>query len=145
LRPLLRPQTLQPCLSDLGMAISQRKQTNIVLTFKVLQFVNQLRRRVRPRTLDGSVGLCQLGTDALGLRAIKSSPSGLSWTSVRNTSPLHHRRPRRVCKRRKSNAKKSCSSSGLRSAACIVSAASHTSGEEVQQYVHRSFAFGFVY
>jgi hypothetical protein len=36
------------------MAISQRKQTNIVLTFKVLQFVNQLRRRVRPRTLDGS-------------------------------------------------------------------------------------------
>ncbi|KAH4065921.1 hypothetical protein HBH69_094040 [Parastagonospora nodorum] len=114
------------------MAIYQRKQTKILLTFKVLQFVNQLRRRVRPRTLHGSFGVCPLGADALGLRAIKRIPSGRPRAcSVRNTTPLHHR-PRRVCKRRKSNASAFGTSPAPRAAACIGSAASDTSGEQVQ-------------
>jgi hypothetical protein len=135
----LRPQPFQARLSDLGMAIHQRKQTNILLTFKVLLFVNQLRRRVKPRNRDGSARLCQLGSDALGLRAIKNISAGeRPHTSARNTEPLLHG-PRRVCKRRKSNANLS------QRPGCRVSAASDTSGEEVQQYVERSSAFGFVY
>jgi hypothetical protein len=121
------------------MAIHQRKQTNILLTFKVLLFVNQLRRRVKPRNRDGSARLCQLGSDALGLRAIKNISAGKRpHISARNTEPLLHG-PGRACKRRKRNANLS------RRPGCRVSAASDTSGEEVQQYVERSSAFGFVY
>jgi hypothetical protein len=127
------------------MAIHQRKQTNILLTFKVLQFVNQLRRRVKPRTLDGPIRLCQLGTDVLGLKAIKNIPSGgRRRTSVRNTKLWHHG-SRRVCKRRKRNAKLAAWSPEPQRPGCHVSAASDASGEEVQQYVERSSAFGFVY
>jgi hypothetical protein len=133
----LRPQTFQPRLSDLGMAIHQ---TNMLLTFKVLQFVNQLRRRVKPRTLDGSIRVGQLGSDALGLRAIKNISSG----GRRNTKPLHHG-PRRVCKRRRGKANQSAWIPELQRPGRRVSAASDTSGEEVQQYVERSSAFSFVY
>jgi hypothetical protein len=122
-------------LSDLGMAIHPRKQTDIVLTFKVLQFVNQLRRRVKPRTLGGSARLCQLGSDTLGLRAIKNISAGeRPHTGVRNTKLLHHG-PRRVCKRRRRNANPCVWSSELQRPGCHVSAASDASGEEVQQYV----------
>lgn len=140
----LRPQTLQPRtprLSGLGMAIFQRKQSNILLTFKVLQFVNQLRRRVKPRILDGSASLCQLGSDALGLRALKSISNGLPRIGGRHAKPLHHG-PRRVCKSR--NRKRTVKALGpSRAPASHVSAGSDAAGEEVQQYVWRSFSFGF--
>lgn len=117
------------------MAIHQRKQTNVFLTFKVLQFVNQLRRRVKPRTLNSTASLCQLGTDALGLKAIKSVVSGPRRTSVRNTKSWHHHGPKRVCKRRKNNADHFGPEPKLRAPALHVSAASDTCAEEVQQYV----------
>jgi hypothetical protein len=123
------------------MAIHQRKQTNVLLTFKVLQFVNQLRQRVKPRTPDGSVRFCQLGTDALGLRAIKngyscvSSGGPLRASSVRNTKSLLHHGPRRVCKRRKGNVEPLGSWPKPRAPALHVSAASDTCAEGVQQYV----------
>jgi hypothetical protein len=119
------------------MAIYPRKQANMMLlTFKVLRFVNQLRRRVKPRTLDGSASLCQLGTDALGLRAIKSGcvSSGRLRTSVRNTKSRHHG-PKRVCKRRKGRTEPLGSWPKLRTSALHVSAGSDTCAEEVQQYV----------
>jgi hypothetical protein len=115
------------------MAIYQRKQSTILLTFKVLQFVNQLRRRVQPRTLDGAPSLCQLGTDALGLRAVKGISNGL---------PRYHHGARRACKsrsrnrNRKNNVNKACSSARRSHApAPLVSAGSDAAGEEVQQYV----------
>jgi hypothetical protein len=116
------------------MAIHQRKQTNILLTFKVLQFVNQLRRRVKPRTRDGSTKLCQLGTDVLGLRAIKSNSNGRARLGARNVKPFRYS-PRRVCKSRENNAKVFRPSDEPRAPGWHVSAASDTSGEEVQQYV----------
>jgi hypothetical protein len=118
------------------MAIHQRKQSNILLTFKVLQFVNQLRRRVKPHAFDGSTGLRQLGTDALGLRALKRISSG------RHAKPLHHG-PRRVCQSRERTVKTFGSQCKPRAPAPHVSADSYAAGEEVQQYVCRNFAFGF--
>ncbi|KAF1830082.1 hypothetical protein BDW02DRAFT_508425 [Decorospora gaudefroyi] len=46
------------------MAIQQRTQTSIMLTFKILQFVKQLRRRVTPRVFDGSIETSNLGVQA---------------------------------------------------------------------------------
>ncbi|KAH7067265.1 hypothetical protein BKA63DRAFT_521849 [Paraphoma chrysanthemicola] len=118
---------LKPRLSDLGMAIFQRKQSNILLTFKVLQFVNQLRRRVQPRTADGSTRHCQLGSDALGLRAVKTLSNG---RSRRNAKPGHHGRGR-VCKRRK-NKSSPLGCSPKHGPALNAPDCSDASGEEVQ-------------
>ncbi|KAH8725915.1 hypothetical protein GQ44DRAFT_615096 [Phaeosphaeriaceae sp. PMI808] len=113
------------------MAISQRKKTNMLLTFKVLQFVNQLRRRIRPRTRDGSTSLCQLGTDTLGLRAVKSISNGLPRLSTRRTTRLPRAR-KRVCKRRKPIAKLCKSSSEFPIPAAHVSASQDGSVSELQ-------------
>ncbi|KAF2025140.1 hypothetical protein EK21DRAFT_104160 [Setomelanomma holmii] len=110
------------------MAISQRKQTNILLTFKVLQFVNQLRRRVQPRTSDGSVSFAQLGNDALGLRALKRIHNG---RSRRNVKGGHHGRGR-VCKSRKNKVETFYSPPKYRAPALDDSARSDASGEEMQ-------------
>jgi hypothetical protein len=125
------------------MAIYQRRESNILLTFKVLQFVKHIRQRVKPRTLDGSTSLCQLGTHALGLRAIEGISSGPSRSRTRNARLLHGS-PRRVCKRRKNNARALGRSFNTRATVFPVSVALDTAGEKVQQYVQRSFAFGFV-
>ncbi|KAF1921559.1 hypothetical protein BDU57DRAFT_510429 [Ampelomyces quisqualis] len=109
------------------MAIHQRKQTNVLLTIKVLQFVTQLRRRVEPRTRARSASACQLG-----LRANKSVVGGPRRTSVRNTKAWHHHGRKRVHKRRKNNADHSALGSELRTPALHVSAAPDTCAEELQ-------------
>ncbi|KAF2825808.1 hypothetical protein CC86DRAFT_382799 [Ophiobolus disseminans] len=114
------------------MAIHQRKQSTILLTFKVLQFVNQLRRRVTPRTLDGANSVCQLGTDALGLRALKSIPNGLPRIGGRHAKPLHHPRRAGTSRNCKNNVKTCGLSPESRVPAARVSAASDAAGEEVQ-------------
>lgn len=122
------------------MAISPRKQTNLLLAFKVLQFVNQLRRRVQPRILHGATRVCQLGTDVLGLRAIKRScPRG---PRVRNTKSLHHGQ-KHVCKRRKRRVGTLGSGPTPRGPALHVPAASDTCAEEVQQYVYQKLYVRF--
>ncbi|KAH7384105.1 hypothetical protein DE146DRAFT_759903 [Phaeosphaeria sp. MPI-PUGE-AT-0046c] len=111
------------------MAIYQRKQTNILLAFKVLQFVKQLRRRVQPRILHGATSVCHLGTDVLGLRAIKRSCD--RGPRVRNTRSLHHGQ-KHVCKRRKRRVGSLGSRPNLQGPALHNSAASDTCAEKVQ-------------
>ncbi|KAL5114168.1 hypothetical protein ACEQ8H_007965 [Pleosporales sp. CAS-2024a] len=110
---------------------------NMLLTLKVLQFVTQLRRRVRPRTREGSVALRPLGTDALGLSAVTTRPHAQARGSVRNTTPVQPR----SCT---SNAITCTLSAAARATARRASAAPDLSGEQAPPYVQRSFAFGFV-
>lgn len=118
------------------MAIQQRKQskTSILLTFKVLQFVNQIRRRIKPRILDGSTRPCQLGNDSLHPRTLDSVLRGPSWISRHSISLSHHDR-RRVCKSRDNYARRLKPSPKLRASASDVSVSSDISGGQVQQYV----------
>ncbi|KAL6703548.1 hypothetical protein ACN47E_009573 [Coniothyrium glycines] len=44
------------------MATQQRKQATLLLTLRVLRFVNQLRHRVEPRVFEGSIDTLILGT-----------------------------------------------------------------------------------
>lgn len=121
------------------MAIRQRKQTNILLTLKVLHFVSQLRRRVRPRVQRGFDDNPQLGnklsTDRKTLRRVSE---GLSRLGVRDAKQPQHI-ANRICKCRKNNQKSFRPTFRLRTSGSDDSDCSNESGEEVQQYVERSF------
>lgn len=129
---VLRPPPLLACL---GMAIYPRKQS-VLLTFKVLQFVNQLRRRVRPHTPDGSSSVCPLGSDALGFRALKCISSG------RHAKTLHHG-TRRVCKSRKNKVTAFGPPCEPQGPALHASVGPDAAGGQVQQYVEETLLFGF--
>ncbi|KAF2466032.1 uncharacterized protein BDR25DRAFT_78686 [Lindgomyces ingoldianus] len=87
------------------MAIQQRQQTaSIYLTFKVIQLVNQLRRRLKPRVLSPQTNDAILGSSpCLGLetKALKSLERGLSRISGLQHKQLFHHSSNRVCKSRK--------------------------------------------
>jgi hypothetical protein len=83
--------------------------------------------------------LRQLGSDALGLRALKSISNGRS----RRNAKLGHHGHRRVCKSRKTKANPLGSPPKPRAPALDDPAGSDASGEELQQYVQRNLSFGF--
>lgn len=135
----LRPQR-PPRLryGTVAMAISQRKHTSILLTFKVLQFVNQLRRRVKPRVCEGSSSDSPtLGTEpALGLRRLRTLSTRRSRISIRNAR--HSRRTaNRVCNSRQRDLKEFRTSRKVHAPGWDVSATGNIAGDEVQQYVRR--------
>jgi hypothetical protein len=119
------------------MAIPQRKQTSIILTFRILQFVKQLRRRVQPRMLDGSIDASNLDNRIFpGIRRISK---GLSRISI--DAKQSRRVANRICKARQRNPKSSRSSFKPGTAP---PASRNLAGDEVQQYVHR-LLFGFIH
>ncbi len=121
--------------SRLAMAIQQRsKQTSIMLTSRILQFVKQLRRRVKPRVLDGSIDASPLGSK-LG-PSVRSITHDLTRISVRDAKQSR-RVANRICKRQK-GAKLIRSSRKLQRPGSAAPA-SRNLGNEVQQYVYGSF------
>jgi hypothetical protein len=102
------------------MAIQQRKRANIVLTFKVLHFINQLRRKMKPRVLGGLFDASELGSNVSGRQkfAARRIPSRMRKRhgSIRTPWP---RAPR----------------------AGQPASSNQAGGEEVQQYVETNFCF----
>ncbi|KAH7371271.1 hypothetical protein BKA66DRAFT_573006 [Pyrenochaeta sp. MPI-SDFR-AT-0127] len=113
------------------MAVQQRKQSSLILTFKVLRFVNQLRRRVKPRVPEGSVAPVDLGTEiAPSHQSLGIISNELSRISTRDGK--HARRVANgVCKSRKPNAKAFRRSLREHTPESHVSAAPNTPGDEV--------------
>ncbi|CAN9293774.1 unnamed protein product [Alternaria alternata] len=111
------------------MAIQQRsKQTSIILTFRILQFVKQLRRRVKPRVLDGSID-----ANALGSRlspSLRSIANGLSRISVQDAKQSR-RVAHRICKSQHKNPELKRSSRKLQTPGSAAPA-SRNLGDEVQ-------------
>ncbi|KAB2108306.1 hypothetical protein AG0111_0g2923 [Alternaria gaisen] len=111
------------------MAIQQRsKQTSIILTFRILQFVKQLRRRVKPRVLDGSID-----ANALGSRlspSLRSIANGLSQISVQDAKQSR-RVAHRICKSQHKNPELKRSSRKLQTPGSAAPA-SRNLGDEVQ-------------
>jgi hypothetical protein len=121
------------------MAKCQRKQTNVLLAFQVLHFVSQLRRRVQPRVqrgFDDDLRLRnKLPTDR---EVLRRASEGLSRLRVRDAKQPQ-RIANRICKYRKSNLNASRPVLRLRTSGSDGPGRSNESGEEVQQYVERSF------
>lgn len=117
------------------MAIQQRnKQTSIILTFRILQFVKQLRRRVKPRVQHGSIDASPLGISlAPSLRSVAQNLSRISVQDAKQSRRVANR----ICKSQK-GATFTRSSRNLQTPASAAPA-SRNLGNEVQQYVHGSF------
>lgn len=121
------------------MANRQRKQTNVLLAFKVLHFVSQLRRRVKPRVQRSSDNDPRLGTKLSTKRKVlKRLSKGLSRLGVREAQQPQHI-ANRICKCRKNNQKSFRPVLRLCTSGAEGPDRSNESGEEVQQYVERSF------
>ena len=118
------------------MAIQKRKQSSIILAFKVLQFVNQLRRRVKPRMLDVPSKHLQPGTGLprshKGFNLISNE---LSRISVRDSKQAR-RVANRVCKSRKDHAQRS--SPKVQTPVPDVSATPNVARDKMHQYVQAS-------
>lgn len=129
------------------MAISQpkRARASIILALKVLQFVHQLRRRVKPRVSKGLITTVNLGADStLGRTNLRSISRGLAAKiSIQDAQPPR-RVADRVCKTRKRYPKSLRSSRRVHTAGSDVSELLNASGDGVLQYVRTSFTFGFV-
>jgi hypothetical protein len=120
-------------LSRFTMAIQQRKQTSIILTFRILQFVKQIRRRVKPRVLDGSIDAINLGNRIFpGFRRISKGWSRISTRDAKQSRCAANR----ICKARQRNPKSSRSSSRPGS---VAPASQNVASHEVQQYVQEAF------
>jgi hypothetical protein len=134
LRLPLRPHRLGSCHA---MTIQhcpqlQAQTASIYLTFKIIQVVNQLRRRLKPR-VPGSASTSLLGTaTSLGLesKALKTIAKGLSRVGFQERKQLHHASNRIGKNRRKTRPLLKPQRPGEHNAVHP-----NTSGEEVQQYV----------
>ena len=113
------------------MAVDQPRRQTIFLTFKVLQFVNQLRQRIKRRILQDSVGPGQLGI-RLPLGHKRLGPVNYSLPRIN----LHDaRQSRRVIDRVRKSRKKHPKTLSLKleTPGRVVSATPNIAGEEVQQ------------
>ena len=121
------------------MATHQRQQAIVLLILKVLHFVSQLRRRVEPRVQRGFDCDCQLGAESsTGRRVFRRFSEGLSRLGARDAKQPQHI-ANRIRKFRKENQKAFRPVLRLRTPGLDGSDCSNESGEEVQQYVERSF------
>lgn len=116
-----------------------RKQTNVFLVFQVLHFVNQLRRRVQPRVQKRSNDNSRVGSkldpERLALRRISERLSRLGAHDAKQPQRIANR----ISKCRKKSQKFSRSVHRLRVSDADSSDGSNNPGDEVQQYVKRSF------
>lgn len=115
-----------------------RKQAQLLLAFKVLHFVNQLRRRVKTRVQRGFDDHPRLGDYLpVGPKALRRI-SGLARLGARDAKQPQHI-ANRIGKGRKNNQKSFRPVLRLRTLSSGPSVCSNESGVEVQQYVERSF------
>ena len=132
LRLPLRPHSLGSCHAMTIQPQLQPQRASIYLTFKIIQVVNQLRRRLKPR-VSGSASISLLGTaTSLGLesKALKTIAQGLSRVGFQERKQLHHASNRISKSRKKTRPSLKPQRSGDHNAV-----RPNTSGEEVQQYV----------
>lgn len=115
-----------------------RKQAQLLLAFKVLHFVNQLRRRVKTRVQCGVDHDPRLGNYLQADRKALRRISGLSRLGAREAKKPQHI-ANRIRKGRKNSQKSFTPALKLRTSVAGPSVCSNESGEEVQQYVKRSF------
>lgn len=116
-----------------------RKQSNILLTFKLLHVVSQLRRRVQPRIQRGFDDDPRLGSKLPADRkGMKRLGEGLSRLEHRDAKQPQHILGR-IRKCRKNNQKLLRPVPRLRASGADEPGRSNGSGEEVQQYVEGSF------
>lgn len=112
------------------------KQTSILLTFCILQFVRQLRRRVKPRVREGSIDTRSLG---ITLPGVSSAPS----PSIKVQDAKQMRRAAHgVCKsqcQHHDNPALVRSSCHLHTPASAAPASRNLADDKVQQYVFGSF------
>ncbi len=115
------------------MAVDQPRRQTIFLTFKVLQFVNQLRRRIKRRILQESIESGQLGIRLpLSHKHLGIVGRGSSRSNAHDAKHSRHVIDR-VRKSRKSQSKKRPLK--LECPGLAASATPNVHGEEVQQYV----------
>lgn len=128
------------------MAIQHRKTTNIYLTYKVFQLIEQLRRRLRPRIVLDSPKRTFLGSNTcLGLerKAVLCIEKSVSRVSGCRAEKKRLQRSASGVHKRRKNDKPSLK---LQTPGSDVFANRNTSGEDVQQYVDENtprFPFGF--
>jgi hypothetical protein len=115
-----------------------RKQAQLLLVFKVLHFVNQLRRRVKPRVQSGFDNDSHLGNYLQADRKAFKRISGLSRLGAREAKQPQHI-ANRISKGRKNSQKSFRPVLKLHTPVAGPSVCLNESGEEVQQYVERSF------
>ncbi|KAF2848090.1 hypothetical protein T440DRAFT_470442 [Plenodomus tracheiphilus IPT5] len=118
----------------MAVQLQQRRRTSLLLTFKVLQFVNQLRRRVKPRVSQGTLDETDLGTDtALGLKKLRSISNGLAKISVEDAKPprrvAHPHRVSKTAPKAPKSVRRLCSANA---AATLVSTTPNAPGHDAQ-------------
>jgi hypothetical protein len=123
------------------MATQQHSQASIYLAFKVLHFISQLRGRVRPRIHRGSFHTCALGGNAPARQTATRRVARASPRAAVHDAKQAQYAASRICKRRQNNRKafRPWLSPRVPRAGALVS--SNGPGEEVQQYVEKSFCF----
>lgn len=123
------------------MATRHRKQANVLLILKVLYFVSQLGQHVEPRVQRGFDCDLQLGIESSTSRKVfRRFPEGLSRLGARDAKQPQHI-ANRIRKCRRENQKMFRPARRLHASGLDGSDYSNESGEEVQQYVERSFRF----
>jgi len=130
------------------MAMQQNnKPLGIILSFKVLQFVRQLRRRVKPRVLDGSIAGHGLGIALTAkVRPLSRRLTLIGVRGAREESQRHPQRARRSRQRRGREPWRSAHKQlQTHTADSAAPANRNLAGDKVQQYVLSSFLFGFTY
>lgn len=120
------------------MAKRQSQQPDVLLVFRVLQFVGQLRRRVQPRTQRGFVDDPWSNNKVCANRTTSRRFSeGLSRLGIRRNAKQPQYIANRISKSRRSNHKPVITRP--RASGADDSDRSNEAGGEVQQYVERSF------
>jgi hypothetical protein len=123
------------------MATQQHRQASIYLAFKVLHFISQLRGRVRPRIHRGSFRTSALGTNVPARQTTTRRVARRSPRAVVHDAKQAQYTASRICKRRQHNRKafRPWLSPRVPKTGALVSP--NGPGEEVQQYVEKSFCF----
>lgn len=120
----------------LTMANQQRKQTTLLLTFRVLRFVHQLRQRVKPRVFEGSINSVILGTPTVRACDSKNGPRPPSKSpkiSARKAKRMRQlNRFRRAIQRNPTSSRMSL---GVQRPRAGASATPGVSSDDLQQYV----------
>jgi hypothetical protein len=136
----IRPLAFASLVPNLRVTMGNctRKQAQLLLAFKVLHFVNQLRKRVKIRMQGGFDDDPLLGNYLQADRKALRRTSGLARLGARDAKQPQHI-ANRISKCRKNNQKSFRPVLRLRTSGSGDPVCSNESGEEVQQYVERSF------
>jgi len=121
------------------------KPLGILLALAILQCVRQLRRRVKPRVLHGSIAGHGLGIACTP--KVRTLSRRLTLIGVRGAREESQRHPQRVRRSRRPRGREPWRSAHkqLQTPDSAAPANRNLAGDKVQQYVLSSFLFGFTY